>query len=123
MHLIVPSFSKTLFPILYGGFFSWKEKTSSSKTSCIKRSDDRYLVYLTGNYLGFIRVRGLGVDPAVVFDVLESVIHQTALATMVTYIRNSDLIIKLKCTKSGRSNMQQQTINQEICYLFTVSKD
>lgn len=104
-------------------FFSWKEKTSSSKTSCIKRSDDRYLVYLTGNYLGFIRVRGLGVDPAVVLDVLESVIHQTALATMVTYIKNSDLIIKLNFTKSRRSNMQQKLINQQICYLFTVSKD
>lgn len=73
------------------GFFSWKEKTSSSKTSCIKRSDDRYLVYLTDNYLGFIRVGGLGVDPAVVFDVLESVIHQTALATVVTYRGNSDI--------------------------------
>lgn len=52
------------------------------------------------NYLGLIRVRRLGVDPVVVLDVLESVIHQTALATMVTYIKNSDLIIKLNVTKS-----------------------
>lgn len=117
MHLIVPSISKTLFPILYGGVFSWKEKTSSSKTSCIKSSEHRYLVYLTDNYLGFIRVGRLGVDSAVVFDVLESVIHQTALATMVTYIRNSDLIIKLNFSKSGKSNMQQKTINQQIFYL------
>lgn len=57
------------------GVFLWKEKISLSKISCIKCLDDCYLVYLIGNYFGFIRVRGFGVDFVVVFDVLESVIY------------------------------------------------
>lgn len=56
------------------GFFM-EGKINLSKISCINCLEDCYLVYLIGNYFGFIRVRGFGVDFVVVFDVLESVIY------------------------------------------------